>query len=82
MVSAAERREPCEELFRLETRPADSRSLIRAPSARPKDHLFEGSSLERAGYLDRGMDGSGVAVYNEKTGESDRLRRPVISEDG
>jgi hypothetical protein len=48
----------------------------------PRNHSIEGSSLERAGYLDRGIDGSGTASYNVRTGERDRLRRPVISEDG
>jgi hypothetical protein len=46
------------------------------------DPSIEGSSLEHAGYLDRGIDGSGSRAYNEKTGERVRLRRPVISEDG
>jgi len=47
-----------------------------------ENHSIEGSSLERAGYLDRAIDGSGRGAYNEKTGERVRLRRPVISEDG
>jgi hypothetical protein len=43
---------------------------------------MEGSSLECAGYLDRGMDEPALSIYKEKAGRGLHLRRPVISEDG
>jgi hypothetical protein len=45
------------------------------------NHSFEGSSLERAGYLDRGIDEAGAAPYNVRTGERVVCGVPVISED-
>src|SRR5215475_2463058 len=64
--------------------PTPSMSLMmwtRIRATYREDHSTEGSSLERVGYLDRGIDDPGVALYNERTGERVVCGAPVISED-